>query len=220
MRLILVRHAQTDSNRDRLALGRADPPLNETGRAQSAALAEALAAEPLDAICSSPLRRARATAEAIAGRHPALHVREEPDLIEMDVGETDGLGFAEIRELYPDFMRDWLSERVASVAMPGGESLQGVQDRAWRAVQRMIAECPDGSVLAVSHNFVILALLCRAMDMDLSSFRRLRQDVAAYSIVDLRESRTVVVRLNETCHLEGGRLPAPGAFPRPSSTAR
>ncbi len=213
MRLVLVRHAQTDHNRDGFAQGRADNPLNEVGRAQSLALARALTPEPLSAIFSSPLVRAMATAEAIAAQHPALVVREEPDLTEMDVGEMDGVDLSELRQRYPDFLRAWAVD-ASRTPMPGGESLEQVQERAWRAVERMAAEQPDGVVAAVSHNFVILSLICRALPIDLSGFRALRHDVAAYSVIDLLPNRVIVRKLNLAIDTGDGLLPAPRRFGR------
>lgn len=220
MRLILVRHAQTDNNRDGFAQGRADTPLNDAGHAQTRTLAEALAGEPLTAIITSPLVRARATAEAIAAKHPHLALREEPGLVEMDIGAMEGLGFAELREQHPGFLRAWTSAEAGRVPMPGGESLEQVQERSWRVIERMLAEHGAGVVAAVSHNFTIMTLLCRAMDIDLADFRRVRQDVGAYSVVDLMPTRTVVRKLNDTCHLNDGRLPEPRSPFRQRPAAR
>lgn len=211
MRLILVRHAETDHNRDGFAQGRADNPLNETGRAQCVAVAQALAHESVVAVRSSPLRRAMETAEAIAGRH-GLAVEPEPDVIEMDVGVMDGLSTREMREQHAEFLRAWMGPGAATTPMPGGESLAQVQDRAWRTVERLMDEHASGVVVLVSHNFVIATLICRALDIDLADFRRIRQDVAACHALDLTPERTRVVRLNETCHLYGGRLPPMAAF--------
>ena len=90
MRLILARHGETASNRDGLGLGLQDVPLTEKGRHQAEALAEALAGVKIDAVYSSPLRRALDTAQAIASRH-GLEVVVDEGLTEMDVGELDGL---------------------------------------------------------------------------------------------------------------------------------
>lgn len=211
MRLILVRHAETDRNRGGLAQGHDDAPLNESGVGQARALAGALAAQPIAAIYHSPLIRAVQTATAILERHAAATNHEVRDLVEMDVGEMDGLGPAEMRERHPEFLRDWMGPGAARVPMPGGESLEQVQARAWAAVERLAAAHPDDTIAAVSHNFVILSLLCRAMDIDLARFRTLRQDVAAYSVLDLTPRGISIRLLNGTCHLDGGRLPPQAA---------
>ena len=201
MRLILARHGETESNRQRLALGRADVPLNDTGRLQAQALARCLQAVPFAAVYSSPLRRAYDTARAIAEAHD-LAVEVDDGLVEMDVGEMDGRSLDEMRQRDPDFLRRWLGPEGATLRMPGGESLQEVQDRAWDALQRIAERHPEDTVCAVSHNFTIHVLLCRALGLPIADFRRFRHDLAALSVLDLTGDRAVLVRLNDTCHLE------------------
>ena len=206
MKLILVRHGETASNRDGLGLGRQDVPLTEKGRLQAQALAEALAGEEIAAVYSSPLRRAYETAAAIAAPH-GLDVVTDEGLTEMDVGELDGLTFREMRERHPEFVSRWLGEEAGTLAMPGGgESLQDVQSRAAEAVRRICERHEGGTVVAVTHNFVIHALLCEALNMAICDFRRLRHDLAATSLLDVRGGRMVVVHMNDTCHLEARGL--------------
>jgi broad specificity phosphatase PhoE len=207
MRLILIRHGETEHNRGRLTLGRFDAPLNERGRAQAQAVAASFLRAP-DAIYTSPLRRAADTAEAIASATGA-RVTIEPDLVEMDVGEMEHLPLGELRERYPDFLRLWRSAGAADARMPGaadarmpgGETLREVQDRAWGAVERMRADRAGGQVVAVSHNFVILTLICRALKLPLGEFRHVRQSLAARTILDVQESQCTLVQLNDNAHL-------------------
>ena len=202
MRLFLVRHGETESNRRGLALGRDDVPLTERGLWQVERLGRALAHEPLAAIYSSPLRRALDTARAVAAPH-GLEVRIEERLVEMEIGEADGLTFAEVRSRYPGLLEAWTSEEGPRQAMPGGERLVDVQQRAWSAVNDLAARHGEEAVAAVTHNFVILSLLASALGIELAQFRRLRHSVAAVSVLDLRPKRITLVRLNDTCHLEG-----------------
>lgn len=201
MRLILARHGETESNRDRLALGRLDVPLNGTGLLQAKALAGALRDTPIAAVYSSPLIRARTTAQVIAAEH-ALDVGVEEGLTEMDVGEMDGHAIPEMMKLHAGFLKRWFGPEAGTLRMPGGECLQDVQDRAWEAVECIRQRHPDDLVCAVSHNFTIHVLLCRVLGLPLSEFRRFRHDLAAISIVDLAPDRNALVRLNDTCHLE------------------
>ena len=204
MRLILVRHGETDSNKARLALGRADVELNEHGRWQAQRLAISLKDEPIDTIYSSPLKRTLATAEPIASSHGlAVHVDE--GLIEMDIGEMEGLTFQQVRERYPHFLQVWLGGQAAYEAMPGGERLLDVQERVWQAIERIHQRHEQGAVAVVTHNFVILTLLCRVLGLELADFRRLRHSVAAKSVLEMGQDRTIVVSFNETCHLEAGQ---------------
>lgn len=215
MRLLLIRHGETAHNAEQLVLGQADVPLTERGRLQAQALARRLAGEsektgaahvadrgaPAAVYCS-PLQRALATAKPFAD-DLGLSLRIEPRLIEMDIGEMEGLTFAELRERYPDFLRAWVSDQVEDAPMPGGETLRQVQERAWAALETIRDRHVDQVVAAVSHNFVILTLLCRVLGLPLSHFRRLRHDLAAISVLDLTVKRQSVVAINDRCHLEG-----------------
>ena len=203
MILFLVRHGETESNRQGLALGRADVPLNERGRWQAGRLAEALAGELLSTVYSSPLLRTLHTAEAIAEKH-GLPVQIEPRLIEMDIGEADGMTFAEVRARFPGLLEAWVGPDGPERPMPGGERLLDVQRRAWKTVQHLASVHPEQSVCVVTHNFVILSILASALGVDLAHFRRLRHSVAAVSVLDIRADRARLQRLNDTCHLEDG----------------
>lgn len=201
MRLFLVRHGETESNRLGLALGRDDVPLNERGLWQAERLARALAGEPLAAVYASPLRRALDTARAVAAPL-GLEVQVEQRLIEMDIGEADGLTFAEVRSRYPGLLEAWASEEGPTKAMPGGERLVDVQERAWSALNDLAARHGEETAVAVTHNFVILSLLVRVLGIELAQFRRLRHSVGAVSVLDVGPKRIMLVRLNDTCHLE------------------
>ena len=209
MRLILVRHGETEHNRGKLTLGRADIPLNPLGRAQARAVAASFTRAPA-AIYASPLARAFDTASAI-GAATGVGVVVEPDLVEMDVGEMEHLTGAELRERYPDFLRVWLSggaadartpgDDAADARMPGGETLREVQDRAWRALERLREAHGDAEIVAVTHNFVILTVVCRALNLPLSDFRRVRHGLASRTVIDMRESSATLIHLNDHAHL-------------------
>jgi probable phosphoglycerate mutase len=201
MRLILVRHGETDSNKAGLALGRKDVELNETGRWQAQRVADALQGQPIDAVYSSPLLRALDTARAVAERHH-LPVQRDEGLIEMEIGEMEGLTFQQVRESYPQFLQLWLGGSAAYQSMPGGERLLDVQERAWQALGRICGEETQQTVVVVTHNFVLLTILCRVLGLELADFRRLRYGVAAVSAVQVQDGRMTVLSLNDTCHLE------------------
>lgn len=204
MRLTLIRHGETDHNKGRLTLGRFDAPLNEQGRAQAAAVAASFRTAP-DALYTSPLSRARETALAI-GRSTGLAVQEDTALIEMDVGEMEHLTGVELRERYPDFLRRWVSSEVAEARMPGGETLAEVQERAWAAVQSWRAALADGEVVAVSHNFVIGALVCRAIGLPLAEFRRIKHELASRTVLDIGEDGGTLLLLNDQSYLAAAGL--------------
>ena len=209
IRLLLVRHGETDWNRSRRFQGRSDLPLNETGRDQARALAAALKDESFAAIYSSPLGRAMETARLIGGFHPLVPIFAEEGLVEMDLGELEGMEGAHWAQHYPDFRRAWL-ENPALVTMPGGESLREVQDRALTALGRITTLYPPGTTLLLcSHSFVNLTLLCHGLNLPLSRMRELRQETAALNILYREGERLRAEVVNDRSHLEkyqGGKV--------------
>ena len=199
MRLFLVRHGETQRNRERRVQGRGDQPLTDAGRKQAAAVAQALSRENITTLYSSPLKRAVETAEII-GAELRLPIQLADNLAEADVGELDGLNSEEMRARYPDFMALW-DRDPGNAVMPGGESLAEVQERAWQMVQSLLRGHPEANVVAVSHNFTIETLVCKVLGLPLASFRRLGVDLGSISAVELREGRSRLVLLNDRCHL-------------------
>lgn len=199
----LVRHGETAHNRDGLGLGRDDAPLTALGEQQAEALGERLDKEPLTGIVSSPLARARRTAGSIAGRH-SLPVLVRDELIELDVGKTEGLSYAAMREQFPEFMTAWRTTEAHLVEMPGGESLADVAARL-RPLLVELREQDGGTVALVSHNFVIKAALCLLLGLDLGAWRGFTIDLASITTVAVNGERAIVRVLNDACHLEGPR---------------
>ena len=205
IRIFLIRHGETEWNRTHRFQGRSDVPLNQTGRDQGQALALALKDEPIMAIYSSPLTRALETAQLIKIFHPSVSLFEEAGLIEMDLGQFDGMEAKDWRDQNADFRKAW-QENPASVTMPGGESLSDVQDRAVGALYRITGLYPSGSTLLLcSHNFVNLTVLCYALEIPLNRFRELRQETSALNILFMQGQRLRAEVVNEYSHLKAGK---------------
>src|SRR4051812_32655227 len=170
MRIILLRHGATDWNIAGKCQGLTDVELNAAGREQVEAAAHVLAAEAVSAVYSSHLKRAFETAAAVARPHRLAVVVEE-NLRELDHGELEGLTFSEIKTKHASFIRDW-RDRPAEAIIPGGEQLVDVERRVWEALCR-IAGChrSDETLVVVSHNFPILAVLCRVLATPLNQYR-------------------------------------------------
>ncbi len=200
MKLILVRHGQTESNKLGRIQGVNNSPLTDVGREQAEAAARALASNAPFALYSSPLPRALQTAEAIGSRADTQPV-EVKELIEMDVGEFEGLSGPQLRERFPDVMRSW-DEDPAATVMPSGESLYDVRDRAWPVVRSLAERHDSGTVVAVTHNFTIHTIVCAALDMPLNNFRKLRIDLGSITRLEITPARTTLISLNETWHLK------------------
>jgi broad specificity phosphatase PhoE len=171
-------------------------------------LALALKNEPIIAIYSSPLIRAMETARLIKGYHPSAPFFEEEGLVEMDLGDFDGMEARRWAEEYPDMVKVWL-EAPSSVTMPGGESLQDVQIRAVDTLKRISQPYSSESTLLIcSHNFVNLTILCHALEIaleiSLDRFRDLRQGTAALNVLYKQGERLWAEVVNERSHLQKG----------------
>ncbi|MGK2966882.1 MAG: histidine phosphatase family protein [Tepidiformaceae bacterium] len=202
MILYLVRHGETAHNRDGLGLGREDVALTALGELQAAAVARRLAGEPIVRILTSPLQRAGAVARAI-GAARGVEVEVADELLELDVGETEGMTFPAMRETYAGFLKEWGGPDGHAVRMPGGESLVDLERRAGTLVDRLIAGGDGPAVALVTHNFVLRVLICRLLGVGASGFRSLTVDLASVSAVQVEGARVSVLYINDTCHLDG-----------------
>ncbi len=199
-RLILLRHGQTPLSVDKRYSGRGNPDLTDVGRAQAAAAAERVTRlGPIDAIVSSPLARARDTAEAVAAR-VGVSVRVLDDLTETDFGTWEGLTFAEVSARDGDAHRRWMSD--TSIAPPNGESFDAVRVRVERALTTLRREHAGQTVVVVSHVTPIKTLLQLGLDVGPSILYRLHLDLASVSVVDFYDDDAASVRLvNDTSFL-------------------
>ncbi len=205
MRLILVRHGETERNSEARLQGRGtDLPLNERGRNQVQYLGLALKDEKLEAIYSSPLRRALETAQAISAHHH-LQVHTDHALEEIDMGSIDGLDLAQVKKSQADFWKRWREEDY-SVPLPGGESVLQVRQRAWGAVQGILGLHREGTVAVVSHALCLQTVITAILGVPLSIFPRFRLGLASITTFQIDDERTILVCLNETCHLKNDAL--------------
>jgi broad specificity phosphatase PhoE/ribonuclease HI len=197
---LLLRHGQTPLSVERRFAGRADIPLTETGKQQAAAAAARLSARGgIDVVVSSPLSRARRTAEAVAESTGAPLIVDD-DLVEADFGKWEGLSFAEAAAQSPDAMTAWLGN--ADVAPPGGESFAAAAHRVLGALDRLLAAYPERTLVLVSHVTPIKTLLCRALLAPPAALFRIHLDVASLSEVDWFADGPALVRsMNDTAHL-------------------
>jgi broad specificity phosphatase PhoE len=198
---LLIRHGQTEWNRQLIFRGRADIPLSEDGFRQAGALAERLSEEHLAAVYCSPLIRALATAECMANSH-GLRPRQVDGLTDMDYGAWEGQQHERIKQQYPDLYARWQAE-PHSGRPPKGETLAEVRQRATSALNEIVAHQADTTVAVVSHRVVNKLLLCAAVGLGDDAFWRIRQDTCCLNVLEYEGNRITVSLLNDTCHLCG-----------------
>jgi ribonuclease H / adenosylcobalamin/alpha-ribazole phosphatase len=196
---LLLRHGQTPMTVEKRYAGTSDPPLTDTGLRQAAAAAERLADAGVEAIVTSPLLRARQTADEVAAATQAC-VTVDEGFRETDFGAWEGLTFAEVRKRWPGELAAWLAD--PAVASPGGESFARVIERVTGALGRVLADHGGCSVLIVSHVTPIKTLITSALLAPPAALYRMHLDVAALSQVDWYADGPAVLRsFNDTGHL-------------------
>lgn len=200
LRVLLVRHAQTAWNRERRYQGLQDQPLAPEGLAQAEALARALRDEPLAAVYTSPLLRARATAAAIAAPH-GLPLRELPLLREMSFGAWEGRLPDEVRSEDPERFRGWM-ERPHEVGPPGGEPLGEVRSRALAALAHLREAHRGETVCVVTHGVVVRMLVLEALGLPVDRIWSVHSAPAGISELEFRDDWTALHRMNTLAHLE------------------
>ncbi len=193
-----VRHGQTAHNRDGLLQGRADLELSELGREQVARLADRFESVEVTAVVSSPLLRARRTAEAIAQRR-GLEVEIDDRLIELDYGEWDGRA---LRDVPLDAWATWRAD--PDFAPPGGESLVAVTRRVESFCrERLAGDDGRASVVAVSHVSPIKAAVCWALGTDERASWRMQLGLATITTVGARpDGSGYLLSFNDGAHLD------------------
>lgn len=201
-RIVLVRHGQTAWNVATRIQGQLDIPLDEHGRWQAQRLGEALAHEPLAAIYSSDLQRARATAQAVADR-VRLPVSEDHGLRERGFGVFEGVTFAEIQAQWPEAAQRW-RKRDEHFAPEGGETLRDFYQRSLAAVLGLAARHPGEQVLLVAHGGVLDCIHRAALGLSLQAPRSWLLGNATVNRLLHTGNSLVLVGWNDNAHLEVG----------------
>jgi broad specificity phosphatase PhoE len=196
--IILARHGETEWNVEEVFRGRIDIELNETGVRQAELLAEYLSGVNIDAIYSSPLRRALNTAEVITSYHK-LEVKIAPGLIDCNFGKWQGLHLQEVKDRYKELYTQWM-ENPHLVQMPDGENLSDVRERALTVVDEVVAK-HEGTVVLVSHRVVNKVLICALLGLDNSHFWNIRQDNCGTTTFAYQNGRFILTKHNDTSYL-------------------
>ncbi|MXX48205.1 MAG: histidine phosphatase family protein [Chloroflexi bacterium] len=201
-RIMLLRHVESEANRAGVGLGRTDSPPTELGLEQLRLTVDALRDETITRVLTSPLSRARTLAEAISASH-GVEATTCEGLIELDVGELEGLQWPVVRQRFAEFLGQWRGEESVSAPMPGGESLMDVLERARPLFDELVADPSEGTGLIVTHNFVVKMLVVHALRMPPSEWRRIDTGLAGISTFRIADGVPAAVRLNDRHHLNG-----------------
>ncbi|MCS7031011.1 MAG: histidine phosphatase family protein [Gloeomargarita sp. SKYG116] len=185
-RIYLVRHGETDWNRQGQFQGQKDIPLNDQGQRQAEQTRQLLANVALDFAVSSPLSRARQTAEVILQSHPGVSLELLPDLQEISHGLWEGKFHHQVEAEFPGMLAAWHTH-PETVQMPQGENLSQVWERAGRAWHKIIT-CYEGQQgLVVAHDAINKAILCQLFHLGPERFWLFKQGNGAISVIDYPE---------------------------------
>ncbi|MEK6975419.1 MAG: histidine phosphatase family protein [Candidatus Thermoplasmatota archaeon] len=204
----VLRHGQTTANAQEVIQGpRIDAPLSDLGVRQAASLGDALAGQPIEAVYSSPLVRARDTAEALVRRHQRydasakgqLAVQVVPELYEMDYGAFVGRNYTEIRDEMDQVLDAWRMGFVDQ-PFPGGESATLAQHRIRPFAKRIVEAARDRQVAVVAHGRINRVLIATLTGAGLTRLEEFPQSNASITELDVN-GHVTVKRLNDTKHL-------------------
>jgi 2,3-bisphosphoglycerate-dependent phosphoglycerate mutase len=197
--LVLVRHAESTGNAGGIIQGWSDTPLTEGGHAQALAVAARLAEQPIAAVYTSPLARARDTARPIAER-AGLGLVERVDLRERNYGQAQGLTWQQAAERWPlgeaEHHRDW------AAAVPGVESLAALRQRAVATVSELL-DLHEGEVaVCVSHGGTLVQVVAHLFGLPVDTWPRVRISNTSVTVVAGPAREPVIAVLNDVCHLD------------------
>lgn len=207
--LYLVRHCEAEGNRKRTFQGHTNCDITSCGQRQLDSLAERFKNIELNAVYSSPLIRAVKTAEAIAKYHPGIKIGICEDLKEINGGEIEGKCLLKIAEENPEIEDIWVNK--PHLFYPnGGEKMQDVYNRAWRAITKIVSENPNSCVAAASHGCTIRNIVCRAFGKSIEKLNTVNwaDNTGVYLLrFSSLNSLPQILMENDISHLTKDRLP-------------
>ena len=200
LKLFVIRHGETDFSRERRFAGARDVPLSARGRLQAEAVAAALAAEPLAAVYTSPLERARASAELIAKPH-GVEPRPAPDFREMAFGEWEGLLRDELASRQPSHATAW-RDTPHLASPPGGERLVDVAARVEAAIARLRDHHAGATVAVVTHAIVTRLIVLSALGLPPERLWSVDASPAGITEIEYQGAWVTMHRMNTLAHLD------------------
>jgi broad specificity phosphatase PhoE len=197
--LLLIRHGQTESNISGYYMGWSQEDLNQKGYEQAQLLSKRLTDTTLDAIYTSPLKRAHTTAEAVAKPH---NIEPVPlnDLIEINLGDWQGLHASDIIKKWPDM---WQQSRVdpSILSWPNGESFVQTAQRSVRAFNSIVEANQGKLVAVVTHDIIVRIIATQVLGVTYSIYRKMEIGNASFTKIVVTDGKNQLVTLNDTSHL-------------------
>lgn len=197
--ILLIRHGETDWNRERIFRGVFDIPLNDNGRDQARLAAEALRLDKIDAAYTSPLSRAVETADIVLEPH-GINATLHQGLLDFDYGDWTGKRESDVTKRWPEEHATWNS-RPHSIRVPGGDTLQDVFDRTFGAMEAVAKEHDGQTVALFAHRVVNKLLVIGALGLNLDRFPFIVQGNCCINKFVRTESGYIIEFINDTAHV-------------------
>jgi probable phosphoglycerate mutase len=210
MRLLLIRHGESEGNTEMRLQGQGEYALTGRGLEQSRRLAERLRHLSLVALYSSPVSRARLTAGVI-GEATGLEVTELPGVQEYDFGELSGITYRELMEKYPEIVEQY-RRGPDYPSFPGGEDREAFRQRVCETFWGVAEHHPGASAAVVTHAGPIAVFCLEVLGLPYQRPVPLRVYNGSITVVEVRDGppdprdprpRAILSTLNDTCHLQG-----------------
>jgi phosphoserine phosphatase len=200
MNIFIVRHGETEWNKEEIFRGTKDIPLNGVGIEQAERAGAYFADKGIQGIFSSPLSRAQQTAEAI-GRSAKTAVETVDGFTDMNFGEWEGRTVKDVGLLYPEAIETW-NKHPQRLQVKGGETLSQVRRRAAKALGSILAE-ESKNIVIVTHRVLCKILVLHFLKIPNQHFWEIKFDPAGITLVELRNGKCLLNFTNDTCHLKG-----------------
>jgi broad specificity phosphatase PhoE len=197
--VLAIRHGQTESNISGNYMGWSQEDLNQKGYEQVQLLSERLSNAPIDVIYTSPLKRARTTAETVAKPHD-LDLVEIDDLIEINLGDWQGVHAGEIRKKWPDM---WQQSRIdpSVLSWPNGESFAQTAQRSVRTFNTIVKASQGKLVAIVTHDIIVRIIAAHVLGVTYSIYRHMEIGNASLTKIAATDGKNQLITLNDTSHL-------------------
>ncbi len=199
--IFLVRHGECEGNIKGMFRGRADFPLNKRGLVQAQDLAREFKKIPVKYIYSSPLYRARQTAEAIS-QQCGVEIKIEESFNNIELGSWEGRFMKEIAEQYPEEWELWV-HNPEKLKVKDMETLYDVRKRAKACLDNLVSKHSGETLAVVSHRAVLKPLIAACLNIASPYFWKIHLDTASYSLLSHKKERGYcMMQLNQNKHLK------------------
>ena len=205
-RIFLIRHGETNWNKEGRFQGQIDIPLNENGKTQAKKVSKYLKEINFNKAFSSSMKRPYETAEIILQKRSGLKIKKIDELIEISHGLWEGKLENEIKEKWPELLNNW-HNKPEEVVMPEGESIKEVSERSIKAWDNIsLIQSDNDLTLLVAHDAVNKTLICNILGIDYSNIWMIKQGNGGITVIDIfndPQKDDVISALNITTHLGG-----------------